>query len=365
MTQRQNAVLKDHNAIADRLCAALTQATDGEIIHRSTEQKIGKDHFLDLFLKLRAGDESVDIAVETLRNAYPRDVRQAIWQLKEYKLVSDQNEQLVNLVAAESLSPGAKDMLRKHGIGYFEGNGNLYLRWRRWLIDIERPARAPTMKEGVALFTESREMVVHALLKHHNEWLTGGELAEMAETSSFTCSVVLQELERREWCETMGAGRTLRRRLTQPGQLLDAWAEHWTQRKQAQSRWYLFPGQRGSLLAQLTYRISQTAIPFPWAFTGTGAANVFAPLLTSVDTADIIVPRGEAEKLARLLDLKPADKGANITLIEREGTSLQFLDVHPEYQAFFASPFILYLDLLDGRGRNKELAQHVRERLEL
>jgi hypothetical protein len=31
----------------------------------------------------------------------------------------------------------------------------------------------------------------------------------------------------------------------------------------------------------------------------------------------------------------------------------------------FASPIVLYLDLLDGRGRNKELAQAVREKLEM
>jgi len=50
---------------------------------------------------------------------------------------------------------------------------------------------------------------------------------------------------------------------------------------------------------------------------------------------------------------------------ERGGASLLFQDRHPEYPSYFASPFILYLDLLDGRGRNKELAQHVREKLEL
>jgi hypothetical protein len=42
-----------------------------------------------------------------------------------------------------------------------------------------------------------------------------------------------------------------------------------------------------------------------------------------------------------------------------------FSEVHPLYEAHSASPFILYLDLLDGRGRNKELAAHVLEKLEI
>lgn len=37
----------------------------------------------------------------------------------------------------------------------------------------------------------------------------------------------------------------------------------------------------------------------------------------------------------------------------------------PGTSACVASPLIIYLDLLDGRGRNKELAQHVLEQLHL
>jgi hypothetical protein len=119
------------------------------------------------------------------------------------------------------------------------------------------------------------------------------------------------------------------------------------------------------LLSQLTHRIDEAGVSFDWAFTGTAAANVYAPLLTSVDTVEIIVRPGHAEQLAKSLRLKPADQGANITLVERDGASLLFRDSHPDYSSYFSSPFILYLDLLDGRGRNKELAQHVLEKLEL
>lgn len=355
--------------VADELCAALAEATDGEIVTRQAEHRIGDGPRLDLLITLLANGRSADIAVETLRHAYPRDIREAVWKLDEYKLASERQKDLITLVAAESLSPGARDLLRKRGIGYFERNGNLYLRWHQWLLNIQRPELASARKETTALFTDSREMVVHALLTHRNEWLTGGELAEMAHTSAYTCSVVLQELERREWSESSGAGRTLRRRLTNPRQLLDAWAEHWTKRKEQRTRWYSFADRPEVLLTHLSYKIDKGGLSFDWAFTGTAAANVYAPLLTSVDTAEIIIPPGQAEQLAKTLQLKPADKGANVTLVERSGASLLFRElrsVRPdEYPSYFASPFILYLDLLDGRGRNKGLAQHVLERLEL
>ena len=118
------------------------------------------------------------------------------------------------------------------------------------------------------------------------------------------------------------------------------------------------------LLSTLTERIDTKQVDFPWAFTGTAAANVFAPLLTSTDSVELVVPPGYTEDMADILKLKPAKKGGNVTITERDGASLLFRQAHPEYPAYFASPYILYLDLLDGRGRNKELAKHIRVVLE-
>lgn len=351
--------------IAAELGLALSEATDRRIIVAHIEPKPANGPSLDLVLELDAAGKPVIVAVEALRVAYPRDVQEAVWKLSEYKLAWKHPQDLILMVAAESLSPGAREQLRKRGIGYFERNGNLRLSWRNWLINIERPDLPRARKETTSLFTESREMVVHALLVNRNKWIAGNELAEMSGTSPYTSSIVLQELERREWCKSTGTGPTLRRRLTKPKELLEAWATVWTKRKEKRTRWYAFTERPNLLLEHLTYRIDKAGVSFDWAFTGAAAANIYAPLLTSVDTAEIIVPPGHAEELARAIGLKPAEKGANVTVVERDGASLLFRDSFPDYPSYFASPFIFYLDLLDGRGRNKELAQHVLEKLEL
>lgn len=355
--------LTNEEQVVAQLCAVLKDATGGQVDGRVLQRGKRINHKPDAVLNLTVAEQTAEIAVEVLRNGYPRDIREAVWQLEEY--CSSVTSKPMALVAAESLSPGAKDQLRRQGIGFFERNGSLYLKWQQWLIDIERPEKARPTKRAPSLFTSAREKVVHALLTHRSEPLTGGELAKLADTSTFTCSKVLQELERREWCESNGTGRNQRRQLVEPGKLLDTWADAWVNRKEQRSRWYVFADSPGGLLMHITYQIDQAKISTPWAFTGTAAANVYAPLLTTVDTAEIIVPKGHAELLADTLELRPAEKGANITFVEREGTSLQFRRKHPDYPSYFASPFILYLDLLDGRGRNKELAEHVREKLEV
>lgn len=320
----------------------------------------------DGLLEIPGDGEPIFVAVEVIRTAYPRDTHRMIWRLDERELClgKARPKNFIKLVAAENLSPGAKSILKDKGYAFFERSGSLFLRTKKLLINIERSSKSSSRSHSVDLFTEAREGAIHGLLKNAFQWVAGVDLAEQSQTSTYTCSIVLQELERREWCETQGAGRTKRRRLVQPGKLLDEWVGHWQPRNVNRSHWYAFVENPRMLIDRLTCLVKESGVDFPWAFTGAAAANIYAPLLTSVDSAEIIVPSGYAAILGTSLNMKPAQKGSNVTIIEREGTSLQFREFHALHPACFASPYIQYLDLLDGRGRNKELALHLREQLE-
>lgn len=319
----------------------------------------------DGLIEIQTPYKTLLVYVEVKRDVYPRDIRDAAWSLNNYMRYQDHAHDAIGLLAAGSLSPGAKEELKAQNIAFFDLGGSLHLRHETWLFSIDKPSkRLKKYSHGVDLFTEARGSVVHALLMHANEWLTGSELAAQAETSPYTCSVVLQELTLREWVKSTGGGPSKRRVLTRPEKLLDAWAEQWQERKEKQTRWYTFVENPKQMLAHLADRIDRARVDFAWAFTGTAAANAIAPLLTNTDGAEIIVPKGCSEMMADLLGLKPVSKGGNVTLIERESASLLYRYRHPDHPAFFASAYILYLDLLDGRGRNKELADHLREKLE-
>lgn len=348
----------------DALVEALTEAfgSKASVLDVSQELRGGE---LDGMIEIKAQGKTLRVFVEVKREVYPRDLRNAVYQLRRGMDETRHRHEAVGLLAAGVLSPGAKQELREQNIASFELGGSLYLKHDGWLINIEKPSHRIKKKiQGIDLFTEARESVIHALLMNSHEWLTGTELAEQAETSPYTCSLVLQELTLREWVESTGGGPSKRRMLIRPGKLLDAWSERWQERKEKKSKWYTFIENPKDILAHLAERIDRQKVDYPWAFTGAAAANVYAPLLTSTEGAEIIVPKGYAERMADVLGLKPVSKGANVTLIEREPASLLYRDMHPDQPAFFASPYILYLDLLDGRGRNKELAEHIRENLE-
>ncbi|WP_236079241.1 hypothetical protein [Pseudomonas aeruginosa] len=345
---------------------ALTEAFDRDV-QLATDSPFMTSGRPDGVLELDWDGKPVVVAVEVIRTAYPRDIHGVVWRLGELALCpgTAKTGTLIKLVAAEHLSPGAKSTLKNNGYAFFERSGSLFLRTEELLINIERPSKSPARLHAVDVFTEAREAAVHGLLQNAFRWMAGADLAEQSQTSTYTCSIVLQELERRQWCETQGSGRTKRRRLIQPDLLLDDWAAHWQKTGVSRSRGYVFVENPRLLIDRLTDLVKESGVNFPWAFTGAAAANLYAPLLTSVDSAEIIVPPGHAVILGAALKMKPAPKGSNVTIIERGGTSLQFRERHELYPGYFASPYIQYLDLLDGRGRNKELAIHLREKLAL
>jgi hypothetical protein len=359
--------------IGQQVLAALVSASRATIAQWGAKVLTANGRRVDRFLELRITDEdgssqNLAFAIEIVRHAYPRDISAAMWQLKEYlNSVPANSTPVIPMIAAQSLSPGAKDLLRQNNVAYFDLQGSLYLRWRHWLIDVQQNAGAAVPKPvrgKMDLFTDARARVVHALLLSKRQWVQVTDLAKSAKVSAYTCSMVLQELEKREWCVAAGSGPGLRRQLVKPNALLDAWADAWTSRKEERTHWYMFAHPQDALIQELTTRLGMLSTTIAWAFTGAAPANSFAPLLTSVSEAEIIVPLGEARMVAECIKLERAEKGFNVTIHERDQASLLFRSQERD-GAMFASPIVLYLDLLNGRGRNKELAHTVREKLEL
>jgi hypothetical protein len=356
--------------LATRCIEVLERATGGSVLNRETRQALGiqAERRPAEILTLEAAGLQVDVAIVFLRQAYPRDIRNAMWALAAFRNTPPGSVRpVIPMVAAQSLSPGAKDVLRDTNVAFFDLQGSLYLKWNHWLINIEQTVTRSTSKEAAGemdLFTDARACVAHTLLHYSHDWINVGFLAQQSSTSTYTCSTVLQELERREWCTSEGRGPGLRRRLVKPNALLDAWANAWQSRQDERTRWYIFSQQPADLIPLLAGRLSHLNPPFPWAFTGTTPANAYAPLLTSVAGAELIVPNGQGDLLAKDMKLAPVEKGSNVTIVERDSASLLFRQQQPD-GSWFASPFVLYLDLLNGRGRNKELALNVREKLDL
>src|SRR5579883_508846 len=70
-------------------------------------------------IDLKLADQSIELLVEVKKVVYPRDVRQILWQLREssHSAPPRRNRDRQFLILAESISPGAKELLRAERVG--------------------------------------------------------------------------------------------------------------------------------------------------------------------------------------------------------------------------------------------------------
>lgn len=360
----QFAVQQWDRELLEEFASALQRASSVNIgPEREFEVEfLGFDGRMRADAQLRLGGERpAVIVVELMRNGYPRDMRNAVWTLQEYTRTISQPPEVIMAVAAERLSPGARELLRARGIAYYDRSGSLYFKRGELTIDIDRPAKGADRARPASEFDGAREQVIHALLYTQGKPFTGLELATHAQTSQFTVSQTLHILEQKGLVVGQAAGRSAQRRLADPGALLDAWAAAWISRPERTTQWYFFAPNPATLATSIGWKLLKEEHIYDWAYTGAEAGNYLAPLLTNVDRLDVVVSPGRAQKIARAIQLQPAESGWNVRLIERAGAGDLFRRPIPDYDIPLASPFIVYLDLLkDDRGRNKELAQHLR-----
>ena len=314
----------------------------------------------DAWIDLSVADTAASLIVEAKKSYYPRDIRQALWQLRE--LVQSAAPQLkgpVPVVIAESISPGAKELLRKERVGYFDSGGSLFLPARNIYVHVDKPPSRKFSRSIRSLFSGRRAQVLHALLLQHQHWFGVHELAELAGASPATVSEVLIELERFDWLDARGRGPKKERRLGKPGVLLDEWAKHLAVTRHPVTQRYYVPRVEAIELVGMVASVLG-AHGVHYAIAGEAAGQHYAPFLSHLSRVHcrVSVSRALAHALDKL-GAREVDEGTNLVLIEsRLPGELSFRE--PADGIWFASPVQVYLDLLRTEGRAKELAQHLR-----
>lgn len=352
MIQTENKLLQD-------MASTLERILEARIVKRSG---LPGDDGIDCVLEVRGIQGVWIMPVEVKKQAYPRDIRQAIWRINEFCQKNANNPDIVPIFIAELISEGAREMLKGHDFGYYEMGGTLFIKHKQSIIDIQRPRKRAAKRGSGDLFTGAREMVVHALLQSQGKWFSGEDLSYHSGTSAYTVSGVLKELEMREWLEkTSEGGRSQRRRLINPVALLNAWSDAFKQRENHAFYGYLFASDVVDCVRKIERMVSHEGIDISWALTGALPANQATPLLTGVNVAEIIVSPGRAEQLMHLTGIQRVEKGYNVVVHECAPAALQFIKY--ENNIPVASNFIQYLSLLDGKGRNAELAEQFRREI--
>jgi DNA-binding transcriptional ArsR family regulator len=302
---------------------------------------------------LHVAGEPRTLSVVVRKDVFPRDVRQLIWPQGNARMA-------LPLLAAETVSPGAKEQLKEKHIGYFDSGGSLYLPAPGAYFYVDKPPPKSLARRVQSLFSGRRAQVLHALLAQHQDWFGVTELAQRAQVSPSTVSQALAELEHMDWLDARGQGPGKERHLREPTALLDTWAKQIAAEAAPKLLRYYVPTHRDDALLRHVAEVFDSHSA-PYAISHEAAAQHMAPFLSSVGQLRMRVLAG-ARANAALAELgaKPATAGANLAIIQVK-TPGELLGRESIDGLWLASPLQIYLDLLRGEGRTPELAEHFRK----
>lgn len=350
----------EEEKLLEGLVAAVAALPGGDACLEGTEIPLGPRGHIDAMISATVGGQPLRLLIEAKREAFPRDVRQTVWQLRNYIAhlpVGDR--EVVPFFVANSISPGARDILREEAIGFYDLGGSLYIPASHAFVFIDRPPPRKAKKIFDSVFQGQKARITMAIFERRDQWLSVKELAESTEVSPATASATLVELERREWVRVEGAGPSKLRRLSAPGELLDAWTAYiLNQRPPSLTRYYVSGGDARALAQRLDHACDLAGADY--AITAEAAAQVYAPYLSSVSQIKCrIEPGGRQQGVLERLNARPVSEGWNLGLIETRSRGDVTVGARLDGAAL-APPLQVYLDLLQGSGRSKEMAAHLR-----
>jgi len=188
---------------------------------------IDTDQSCDAMVDLSLAGRFFVVHIEVKKSVYPRDVLQILRQHREMEhgRMKGKGEERIVVVVAESISPGAKELLKSENVGYYDSGGSLYFPASGVYLYVDMPPPKALSKSIRTLFSGRRSQVLQVLLAQRRRWFGVKELAQLAEVSPATTSQVMKELEKFSWVTSRGRGPNKERHLDEPTQLLDAWAK--------------------------------------------------------------------------------------------------------------------------------------------
>ncbi len=348
--------------LVDGFLEVLRGLPEVQVKFRGMEQPDGPDQKHDARVDLRAGGKAAALLIEVKKEVYPRDVRQVLWQLQEPERrwhEPAKGRHAVPFLIAQSISPGARELLRDERVGYYDSGGSLYLPAGNIYVYVDKPPPKSMSRSIRSVFSGRRAQVLHAVLVGNREWFGVKDIANDAQVSPATASQVLTELEKFEWVVSRGQGPGKERHLQEPGALLDAWVNHLAVQRPLAMRRYFVPSVRAERLVEKFAKVC-AASKAEYAITHEAAGQLYAPFLSTVSQVRCRLLDGPAaDQALGALDARVVEQGTNLAIIECKSSG-ELLFRESVNGIWLAGAVRVYLDLMCSEGRSREMARHLR-----
>lgn len=306
---------------------------------------------IDILARLKLSSSKGQLLiVEVKSSGQPRYVNLAISQLLRYR---ERFPDAYFVYMAPYISPRSAEICRREGMGYIDFSGNYYLSFQDVFMEgKDYPSLFQEKRELRSLFFPRATRVLRVMLDNPGKLWRVQELARYAKVSLGLASGIKRRLSEQTFIEELPGGLKLR----EPELLLVRWSENYSYEDNEISSYYSMKSI-AHLESELAELCNDEGIDY--ALTGFSGAARLAPSVR-YQQAMSFVDADDMERIASRLNLKPADRGANVSLWKP----------YDEY-VFYAgqeingirivSPEQLYLDLNRHPARGREAAEAILE----
>jgi Transcriptional regulator, AbiEi antitoxin, Type IV TA system len=329
---------------------------DGHRVLHDPREKV------DAEIDFQIGHDRFKLLVEVKKAVFPRDTREALWQLQDYVRSVGGGNHVVPVLAAESISPGSKDLLKREEVGYFDTGGSLFLPAPGAYVYVDKPAPRSFAKSVNAVFKGRRAQVLQVLVHNRQRWFSVKAVADAARVSPATASETLSALERFEWLASRGQGPAKERQLVEPKALLDEWKKQVIASRKPEIRRFFVPNAANHDTFADRMDSAFKSVGTEYVLTQESAAQRYAPFLSSVSRVSCrIASSRNIPDVLGILGAREVSEGANLAMIETFSEEGPFMFKERHGPAWLANPVQVYLDLQLAGGRAQEAAEHLRK----
>jgi hypothetical protein len=343
MSDSSQAVRKDVMARISTLLSAVPLLYVEEM---SLPKSVNGMRFARRFL-LTNGNWQREVQVKILTDGQPKTIKQtALEWYSNYPRLNGTSPYLI--LGVPYLSERGIAVCKELEVGCIDVAGNCYMRFDAAYIEVSgKPNLKPESRNEVSIFSPKSSRVARVLLSNvHKSWGVQ-EIATTADISMGLASRIKTRLVEQGLAEEVNH----RVRASEPQQLLAAWLEHYTYRKNRIREFYTLdnPADAERLLGEYCRSAN-----LPCALgLFSGAARVAPHVRTN---KAFIFVAGDLDEVAKDLEWKHVTSGANVMLLSPYDSGVFLFDRTIQHLNV-VSDVQLYLDLKTHKGRGEEAAE--------
>lgn len=310
---------------------------------------------IDIVLVLNIKGKKKMLFSEVVGQGYPKQLREKALQLLE---ITEQREKGYPIIIAPYISELGRETCKKMGVGFLDLSGNAYLDFNSFYMEIEGKPNKFKVKRGLeSLFTPKAERILRFyLLKTWPKGKWAGSYRDIAKDVSVSLGQVVKVNKKLEelgfWIEESEGLKTFDR-----AKFLDVWRDNYRLERST-----MFPFYSLKQIPEIEQKIAEFCKQknTPYAFTLFSGANRFAPFTRYAIATSYF--SGDIDELKKALDFKEVTTGANIQIIVPYDEGVYY-KAETVDGVIAANPVQIYLDLYNYKGRGREQAEFLRERV--